>query len=149
MLCTWLTEMYLHTLGELQHAPPAEQRAAAAEFADFMTDKFRHLNPAATYALLEAHGGTQEVEHYAFRTRAPPSEPEHLPQNPSALRESEHTSSERPSVDGTTPACAQPSPAAWPARAPSPTRRDSSAATAAPAARKAPTSPAMPRECAS
>ena len=31
-----------------------EERAAATEFTDFLSDKFCYLNPAVTYALLQA-----------------------------------------------------------------------------------------------
>ena len=71
ILCTWLTEMFLHQLNALQQPALHYGGSASAAFEDASTD-FRlflnkhssYLDKATTLALLSSHGRTEELLYY-------------------------------------------------------------------------------------
>ena len=92
MICTWLTEMYLHAIdaarggsgggggggggggsgrrgsdggGAGSTGVAVDEAALALEFRCFLTDKQRHLSRGTTFALISAHGQLDQLLHYA------------------------------------------------------------------------------------
>lgn len=66
IICTWLTEMYLNKLNDLETNNNVNaMRAIEEEFKDFMVRYHEFMNPSTTFNLMSSHGRTNSLLFYA------------------------------------------------------------------------------------
>ncbi len=66
IICTWLTEMYLNKLNDLETNNNMNAiRAIEEEFKDFMVRYHEYMNPSTTFNLMSSHGRTNSLLFYA------------------------------------------------------------------------------------
>eukprot|EP01130_Rhizamoeba_saxonica_P012344 TRINITY_DN5188_c1_g1_i2.p1 TRINITY_DN5188_c1_g1~~TRINITY_DN5188_c1_g1_i2.p1 ORF type:complete len:926 (+),score=184.08 TRINITY_DN5188_c1_g1_i2:22-2778(+) len=64
IICTWLTEMYLNKLNELE-ANFKDLEVLKQDFLGFLEEYERHLNHNTTFNLMSSHGRMDELFYYA------------------------------------------------------------------------------------